>query len=283
MPINREPRIYQGYVISQIGQSAGKRVDMEFKVAQSCVSSGTHRWADDETDLPSHVQARVNEAEVARQRQIENDALHFKGLQEGEQRDPADVEAMAARARPLRVSVTASEGNPEARHYFLAAPLPPVLAVDFGVLETIKPEVDINDVGEIVITFENAKARYQVVSRDDDIYIAELVESDQPNVDIPDDWRDLHHLTLIPLAKTIRRTKDSMTKDEAVAVIEEWVKSDDQVSEFEGDGASQQGANAGTDGGTDEADKFKGTDGTPISAEERARQAAQDFDDGVDF
>jgi hypothetical protein len=76
MPINREPPIYQGYVISQIGQSAGKEVTMDFKNAQNCVMSGTHRWADDETDMSLALQAEIKAREDALAAQVEKDRIH---------------------------------------------------------------------------------------------------------------------------------------------------------------------------------------------------------------
>lgn len=76
MPVNREPHIYQGYVISQIGQSAGGPVEMDFKNAQNCVSSGTHRWADDPTDMSLALQAQIAEREKAEADQVEADRIH---------------------------------------------------------------------------------------------------------------------------------------------------------------------------------------------------------------
>lgn len=82
MPINREPAIYQGYVISQIGQSAGQPVEMEFKNAQNCVISGTHRWADDPTDMSLALQAEIKAREQAEADQVEADRIHNAKMKE---------------------------------------------------------------------------------------------------------------------------------------------------------------------------------------------------------
>lgn len=76
MPVNREPHIYQGYVISQIGQSAGKPVEMDFKTAQNCVPTGTHRWADDETGMSVALQQKIEAREQEIIEQVEADRLH---------------------------------------------------------------------------------------------------------------------------------------------------------------------------------------------------------------
>jgi hypothetical protein len=55
---------------------------------------------------------------------------------------------------------------------------------------------------------------------------AAAVELATPDVEIPDNWRTIHHMQRIGIAKRIKGVdaKTSMTKDEADGIIEEYLK-----------------------------------------------------------
>lgn len=284
MPLNREPRIYQGYIISHIGQNAGEKEFMELKNAQACVASGTHSWADDETAISPALQAKINDREAEILRQREADALYFQKMKEEEGKPAKSVEALlASNAGRITVSVVFPiENDTTSKLTYLARPLPHLVAIDVGVLETMQPNVDMNEVGEIVLTFENAKARYSVVSNDGDAILAKLEEADQPEVDIPANWREMSHLQKIPMAKAIRRTSGSMKKVEAEAIIEEWTRTDGQDPEITDGAEKPVHGGAGSEAGNRDTKGFQDEDGNPITAEEKARRDAAKFAAGED-
>lgn len=266
MPVNREPRIYQGYVISQISRNAGEKEEMEFGNAQICVSSGTHRWADDESDMPNHVQALIADREA---KQAETDAANSE----------LNARLRAEREEQERLAglnqIGAIHFTKVGELIYLARPFPDTA----GFTKEIVEPTD----GIISVTTENALADYKIVRETDDLYIGDLLYQQLPEVDIPADWRDKAALQLTAMAKKIRGTKESMKADAAKAIIEEWTKTDDQVSVGEfGEGKPEV---PDTENRT-KSDVTVDTEGKPVlSPEERAKQAEKEGleDDKSDF
>lgn len=286
MPVNREPRIYQGYVISQIGQSAGARVDMEFKNAQACVMSGTHRWADDETDMPLGLQAEIDKRKADDAARVEADRVHYeKRKADAEAAAGKSVEALiAAKARPI---VMAKAGD----DVYLARPFPKVTSFDQAFIESKEAEGYVaigegGDIdGDIILKVKNAIARYRPLQFLDDgnmvVITAELVDATQPEVDIPVNWREMSHLQTIPLAKRIRVTTEKMTKVEAEAILEEWMKVDvEPEAEAPAAPVVHKPGEGPEAGNRDEKPFSKDADGNELTPEQKAALDAQKFAGG---
>lgn len=312
-PFNREPRMYQGYIISLIGQSAGSRVDMEFKNAQACVSSGTHRWADDETDISPALQSQIDDRAKLEEANRESDAIHNQRMREmGMMPNQIDDKGKIVLPTGGATGVTGPSGTSvadtlaaqaQAIHIikvgdslYLARPFPQVAAITTdllywgdGIVEEITDgDGDDVEVGDILITFENGVARYRPMdgNKDDDMVVAMLMQKEEPEVDIPADWREMSHLQTIPMAKLIRGgSKDSMKKPDAMAIIEEWIKTDDQILP---EGSGEQPITDPRDpnhpeAGNRDKEGFKDEHGNSITAEEKARLDAEKFAGGDDF
>lgn len=282
MPINREPHIYSGYVISMIGQTAGQRVDMDFKNAQACVACGTHRWEDDETDMPLGLQAEIDAREAARLAQEESDRIHNAKLKaEREAKDAAAAKSVDAilldKARKIGIAKVDES-------LYLTAPFPAVTAFTREFLDSDDENSPISIVdgtegdvqaGDIVMNLSNAIGRYRPLSEADGVIVAQLQEAMQPEVNVPADWREMSHLQTIPLAKLIRGNGGKMTKADATAILDEWTKPDDQVPVDE---TAEENTGAQTERqGTDAVDGFKDKDGNAITPAERADEAAKQF------
>lgn len=260
MPVNREPLVYPGYVISKMGNNAGEQEEMPYKVAQGCVSSGTHRWHDDETDMPVHVQAIIDDRAKTQAEIDEANAKHnaeMRAQREASESKSVD-ELLASKARPIYFASVDDKT-------YLARPFP-----DLAVFDASIERAD----GKIFIVASNALAEYKVVSETETSVIAELVSAELPDVDIPDDWRDKNALQLAALGKKVRATSDKMKAEEARAILEEWTKQDDPVSAEIG---NEGGEGAGEQKGTDAVNEFKDKDGNQISPEQRAKEAEQEF------
>lgn len=286
MPVNREPHIYQGYVISMIGQNRGQPEDMEFANAQACVMSGTHRWADDPTDLPNGVRVELARREAEDAASREADRIHNEEMRR--QREAATVEsvqaALYAKARPF--AITKEDGK-----LYLASPFPDISAFskelldddESGIVSIIEGTDGEVVEGDIVMTFENAMARYRPVGEYRGDVIAELVESMQPDVDIPDNWRELGHRQTIPLAKAIRGTSGSMKKADAEAILEKWTNVYDPVPVDAPAEEVQPKPGEGPEAGNRDQKPFsQDADGNPLTAEEKAALDAQRFAAGDD-
>lgn len=267
MPVNREPTIYQGYVISQISRNAGEKEEMPYAVAQSCVSGGTHRWADDETDMPNHVQDLITTRETEQKELDEANAKH--NAEQRAIREAAEKEAAGSAGRPI---VFIAVGD----KVYLARPFPDTALFQKGDVEPVE--------GFITVTTENALADYKVVGETETALIAELLSQETPDVDITDDWRDKKPMQLAAMAKKLRGTKESMKADEARAILEEWTKKDDQVSVDPADGAQGEGQKPDTENRNQGNVPQVDNDGKPVlDPEARAQQAARegiDDDDG---
>lgn len=250
MPLNREPLIYPGYVISLIGHNAGEEEPMEFGTAQACVSSGTHRWHDDPTDLPNGVRMMKEERDRRRAAEINADAVHAQALKEDEADIPTSKELQIDKSEfsgtiMLGQSTTASldaeriEKGMDVKGadgvFYIRQPWPQKVRLDTGLLAMgaafVKPELLDGRLDTVTFNVANASAVYKAVAQDDDVVFLELADSRLPEVEIPADWRELHHFKQISLAKTVRGLdKDAaMTKVEAEAILEEWTASDDTV------------------------------------------------------
>lgn len=252
MPTNREPALYQGSVISMIGVNAGAEIVMDYKTAQGCVANGTARWIDDETDLPNHIKARVAERTAEEDAKAESDRLAMEAKANRGATNVAQL--LAERADKICVGIY-TDGDGKQVEY-LMRPFPAVVAFTRDLMDA-EPEmisvifdeagegVDTSKNGDIIVKLSNGIARYRPIpeAETDDQIVAQLQEDDvvQPEVDIPADWQKMSHLQLIPMAKNIRGTTASMKKAEAIAIIEEWTKTDDQVSIDPADNASGEG------------------------------------------
>lgn len=286
MPVNREPHIYQGYVISQIGQQLGQEVYMDFKNAQNCVMAGTHRWADDPTDMSNVVRMQIADNDAALAAQVEADRLHNEKLKR-EAEEAAEAQAAAALAARYANIKSIEIRKIEGQGIFLTRPWPDETSFTAEVVEDSPPgmvtEVWIGE-GDgaenfLDIKFANAEARYKVTGYDEEngIFYAELLSASSPDVDIPANWRELSHLQLIPLAKKITGQDGSMKKAEAVEILEAWTKVDDQVRTEEPAQATE-----GQEGGQQENRDlgFRDKSGNPTTPEARAQEAAlEDFGD----
>lgn len=223
MPQHRnEPRIYSGKVIPMIGRDAGNPVPMDYSVAQAMVSSGQARWEDDPTPMPRQLAGEIAKREAERQAEIAADAAHFAALQN----PPKSInEALVKGARPLYLGIFNED------HTFLAHPFPQIAEIDIDALNG-SPVIAI-DGKAIAVNLPNATAVYDIVAENDAYCLAELRESTEPAVEIPDDWRDAHFLKIMAIAKKIAGLDNavSMKKDEATAILEQWTKSDDPVPE----------------------------------------------------
>lgn len=223
----KEPHIYSGYVKSLIGLTAGNRVPMDLKVAQGLVSMGQAAWDDDETPLGKSLQGAIDATAAERERiRLEDDEI-------GKVAKAQSVEALlTATARPIHIT-TGEDGK-----IYLARPFPRIAIVTkeegmsiMGEAFAIVAQPDHSEESQTRISFENASAVYKVIDVSEERIVLEGVEADQFEGEIPADWRELHHLKYIPIAKEIRRTPDgeSMKADQARAVLEEWTKQDDQI------------------------------------------------------
>ena len=184
-PVNREPRLYQGYVISQIGQQRGNRVYLEFKDAQNCVMSGTHRWADDETPV----------------------------------REKAETDALA-KEEAARIAADAAHN-----------------------------------------------AAMKAARADQEVETVEVEE-----IEIPENWRELHHMAIIGLAKKIKGmdNKASLKKADAIKIVEEFIAENDQVRTEEAANEAGKGPESGN------------RDKREFDPEASAEKAAQGFASGED-
>lgn len=267
MPVNREPHIYPGYVISQISKNAGEQEVMPYHVAQSCVSSGTHRWPDDETDLPNHVQAMITER-VQTQAEIDAaNAEHNAKLRAEREAAEAEAQALASARAGKPIVFIVVDGKT-----YLARPFPST-----AIFEKDTPQTD----GVISVTAENALADYKIVDDQGEVIVAELLSEQLPDVDIPDDWRDKAPLQLTAMAKKIRATKEPMKADEARAILEEWTRKDDPVSV---DAPAGEGKEIPDTENRNKSDVVVDAEGKPLlSPEERAQEAAKQFVQNDDF
>lgn len=207
MPINREPPIYQGYVISMIGQQLGQQIEMAFKDAQNCVMSGTHRWADDETDMPNAARMIIADREAAEAAEREADAKH-------------NAEMRRLAAEPKIKSIEA--------------------------------------------------------------LLAEKAASDAL-VDIPEDWRELHHFKQIAIAKAITGDEDAkMTKADAAAVIEEELlrRAEAPETDIPATPVVHKAGEGPEAGNRDDKPFAKDDAGNPITIEEKAELDERKFAEG---
>lgn len=218
MPHNqREPRPYGGTVISLIGNSYGQEITMDFAAAQSNVAAGTAKWVQDKSPL-SPTQARV-----AKERQA------FAGPLNPVKTPKSVDEALRSAAQPVRV-IAVQRDMDEAPKISLARPFPQVAIVHRSLIsDGSQNYVRQDEDGTIVFDVENGRARYNVAIDGDAEIILELEEAEQPEVDVPADWRELHHFKKVAIAKQIRGTKDNMSSAQAEAAIEDWTSTDDQV------------------------------------------------------
>lgn len=282
----KEPTIYSGYVIMMIGQDAGKRIPMDYAAAQSCVVSGTARWEDDTSPVDKALKAEVERRAVERQAEIDADAERNRKLKEA----PASVDdaLIATAGRIALVDVEEESGTKT----YLARPFPVVAyfleefladghpASEFiAVIDDDGNNNDGVEDGDIVFSVENGIARYREIARRDGLVYAELKEVAQPEVEIPDDWRDRHFLTNMSAAKAIRAldNKAKMKKDEAEAIIEGWVSTDDPIRAEEPAPGKETNENGRILDGNHEGSGAKDENGQEISAEEAARRKAQEF------
>lgn len=191
----KEPDVYSGFVISTIGIYRGKRIPMIYKDAQAAVASGTARWEDDETPMPKNLALEIKAAEDKRQAEIEADAEHAKKHKAGEGESIIDM--LRAAAMPIDL---AYEGEGDDAVY-LASPLPEVTLIDkVHAYEGFPLNVEGQNVE---LTVANATAFYKIEWEDDTHYLCTLGESEVPDVEIPEDWRERNHLANIAAAKKI--------------------------------------------------------------------------------
>lgn len=232
-----EPHVYSGFVIAMMGPNTGERVPMPFKVAQSNVSSGMARWEDDdETSIDKGVAGKLAAVEAEKVALTEADRLANEAAKNG--RVKSVEQLLADRARPIHFFTNNDEDG--TKRVNLGRPFPPVAIIDYSTLPGDLPQPDGlvyehrmqgDDDRYVSITLPNARAIYKVIEEREEgrVLLLELTEADQFDEPIAADWRNRNHLFYIPIAKAIRRSDDSMKKDEAIAIIEEWTKADDQV------------------------------------------------------
>lgn len=262
-PAPREPAIYSGFVISHIGQSAGQRVPMDFKVAQSCVASGTHAWEEDETPLGKNLKAEIESREAEKAAQEAADREHYEKLKSG---TTSVTEALINSAKPVH-------WQEEDGRIYLARPFPNVVMVEYDMLE--KSE----DGKTFDLTAANAIATYEIVEDLGGVVVGVLKETDQFDEVIPADWRDRHFLQNIAAAKKIRGMEqgDSLRRPEAEAIIEEWIKADDQIRENPGGGETEE-ARGGEDG--KRIKNGEHAENGDEDGRERAKEAEKEFVEG---
>lgn len=225
----KAPQIYSGYVTSLIGLTAGQSIPMEFKVAQGLVASGQAAWDDDETALGRQLQGTIDSraAEIAAAKAADD--------QHGKTMKAKSVEDMlASAARPIHIA------KGEGGKVYLARPWPKVAivtkddgeAILGGETFSMLAKPDDSQERTVGISLANAGAHYKWLDGNEERIILEGISADQFEGEIPADILDKAHLVYIPIAKEIRRTPDgeSMKAVDAQAIIEEWMKQDDQVS-----------------------------------------------------
>lgn len=275
MPQHRnEPPIYSGSVISMIGNDAGKPLLMPYKVAQGMVASGQARWEDDPSPMPRQLSGEIAARAAAEEASRLADIEHNKRLKE--QGPPVD-DAVRDAARKIVFTET-----PEG--VYIARPLPRFARFAFELLDDkLTDDIIIFDENVVTLSVNNATAEYRVLERDDTSALTELVLADQPDVEIPEDWRDRHFQTNIAAARKIRALDSnvSMTKDDAEAIIAEWVRTDDPVSTEVASGAPTNEQGRVLDG-NHRGNAGKDEDGADLSAEEIARRKAEEFAAGDD-
>lgn len=218
--------LYSGFVISTIGQNAGKRIPMPFHIAQSNVAAGTARWDVNETPVPRVVTEKVAEREAKE--------AELAARAEKRRLDLAGGDSVTAAMRDSAkhmtfVSVLYEIDGVPSRFAYLARPFPKIALADEELVDDGEGGLlKRSDDGGFTLSLANATARYSKI--EDRLY--SLTEWTSPEVDIPADWRDLHHLKIIAMAKAIRgaTAPASMPKADAIAIIEEWIK-DDSVRE----------------------------------------------------
>ncbi len=290
MPINREPLVYPGYVISQISRNAGERETMDYHVAQSAVASGTHRWHDEEADMPNHVQELINKRESDQAELDRANAEHNARLRA--ERDESEKEQAAQNTppddrAPIRIRKIGDD-------LYLARPFPATAIFDKAAIDAPNSPFTSEEDGDnnnVVVKLANAEATYRLKASDETSLLTELLSSTSPDVDIPEDWREKRALQLTNIAKKILGTTRPMTGLEAIAIIEEWTKVDDTVQTEADAGANQQpqpadpakeAENNGERGNAADPNAFKNEQGQVVTPEERAQEAARRLAEGSD-
>lgn len=274
-----EPAVYSGFVINMIGQNAGKRMPMDYAVAQAMVANGNARWEDDET--PVHKQLA---GEIAR-REEERQAQEAADLQHGADARAKSVEdLLAQRARRIVIQrVTNEDGS---MTDYLARPFPAVTIIDHafldgvgvtsGILHQYVMDEGVEGHGSkmLDVRLYNAEASYKLIEvLDNGSFVLERVGVDQFEGEIPADWHDKGHLRYIPIAKEIRRNDAPMKAIDAAAVIEEWTKSDDQIPAVAPPKAKGEGPDAGN------RDKSEGAGDPAQKSVEKEKAFVQGNDD----
>lgn len=233
MPVMREPGIYAGYVISLIGNNKGQDEEMPYHVAQGCVQSGTHRWAQDEQPMGKSIAGEIERQRVAREEETARDLAHAERLKAAGGSPKSVGDAISAAARPLHVVGVANEEGIFIAH--LARPFPKVIEIDSSLINVDDGEGKDGfyrqDEKTLVIRLANGSAIYEIFDANEAFTFGALVEQELPEVDIPENWRERSHLVNIAAAKKLRGTSGSMTKVDGEAILEEWTRSDDPVSE----------------------------------------------------
>jgi hypothetical protein len=272
-----EPRIYTGKIRMLFGPFVGELVPHDYPVAQSLVASGHAQWEDDPTPLSRHLQTIVNEKHRAREQQIADDAAHSE----------------AKRAAALGPKIEAPK-DVNAIHFamendvvYLARPAPTVIEVAPEVLGMKKGAYGITaqEGGAIVIKVANATLTYR--KRDDvsvdGFIVAEKVETDEPDIELPEDWQKAHFLQQVGFAKRIRRLepKSKMKAERAYEIIDEWAKGTGYDTRPVPASSEEPAADAGT-GDTKGLREVRTVDGKTVvekSGEEIAADQLQRLDE----
>lgn len=297
MPNHRtEPLIYTGRIMMMTGpaQQLGTLVEIPYKVAQGLVASGQARWEDDETPMPRHTAQIISE----RDEKIERDTAEADAISAARKaaREGTDQDAPATTSDAVP-SVGQIHVRQRGDRIYLARPFPKAVEITPEIISGEDAGADgvfASADNMIVVRFANANALYANVALEGDIFVyAELREANEPEVEIPADWRELGHLQMIPLAKKVLAvdSKEKVSKADAIEILEDWTKgADDPVQTNDaggtGDGTARN-ENGRTLDGNHEGPKKEDEHGKPIegavkSPEEIAKEAEQKFAQGDD-
>lgn len=273
---------YSGFVISLIGVHRGQRIPMAYGVAESNVSAGTAAWEGEEEGVTAVALDKTLDAVITAERKAILDQQEADRIDaENKAKTPKNVEEVVrANAKAIMIGQTIDADGKQ--HYFLQRPLPNVTLVVPELLSGDFPNVVVvHDDGTITFTMENAKATYSIIEATDDDILMQLEEAEQPEVVVPADWREKSHLVTIPLAKAIRAHTGKMTKVESDAILEEWTKGYDQVSDDSGSAGDNTETPVGEGEQQNGDDNGGGQTKTPeeIAAEQEAKFLKEGFDD----